>query len=290
MPRRKSELNRLLDDLLSIFRSIPWWVGPPVIVFTWVLFRFVVPGILSGVAGVSPKSAGPMSLATLVPLVVEMAPKMAPFAATLVAMVWAVALFKKLGDAHRLAGQTGIETIRNLHWREFEQLLADAFRRQGYSVRDTGPGADGGIDLILSKNGDTILVQAKQWKAWKVGVKVVRELFGIQVAQGASAAILVTSGRFTEEAQQFASENGVTLMDGETLARMIAAVQHARSEGLPLGHMRSVPERDVVQTSPSCPSCGATMVHRTAKRGSNAGQPFWGCSRYPSCKGTRSIG
>ncbi len=37
---------------------------------------------------------------------------------------------------------------------------------------------------------------------------------------------------------------------------------------------------------PPCPRCGSTMVLRTAKAGRNAGQPFWGCSGYPQCKGT----
>lgn len=39
----------------------------------------------------------------------------------------------------------------------------------------------------------------------------------------------------------------------------------------------------------SCPLCGASMVRRTARRGRNAGGQFWGCSRYPRCKGTRNI-
>ncbi len=33
-----------------------------------------------------------------------------------------------------------------------------------------------------------------------------------------------------------------------------------------------------------CPKCGAEMVIRTAKKGSNAGNQFYGCSNYPSCK------
>ncbi len=36
-----------------------------------------------------------------------------------------------------------------------------------------------------------------------------------------------------------------------------------------------------------CPNCGAGMVRRTARRGSRRGNQFWGCSRYPSCRGTR---
>lgn len=39
----------------------------------------------------------------------------------------------------------------------------------------------------------------------------------------------------------------------------------------------------------SCPKCGGLMVRRAARRGTNAGNYFWGCLRYPSCKGTRSI-
>ncbi|MGU9849740.1 protein kinase domain-containing protein [Pseudomonas koreensis] len=42
------------------------------------------------------------------------------------------------------------------------------------------------------------------------------------------------------------------------------------------------------RASNSCPICGAAMVRRTARKGSRAGSQFWGCSKYPSCKGTRS--
>ena len=37
--------------------------------------------------------------------------------------------------------------------------------------------------------------------------------------------------------------------------------------------------------APTCPLCRATMVLRSAKRGANAGTNFWGCSRYPTCRG-----
>jgi len=41
-------------------------------------------------------------------------------------------------------------------------------------------------------------------------------------------------------------------------------------------------------TSVSCPRCGSSMVKRLARRGRNSGNYFWGCSRYPKCKGTRN--
>lgn len=37
-----------------------------------------------------------------------------------------------------------------------------------------------------------------------------------------------------------------------------------------------------------CPRCGARMVRRTAGKGKHWGNQFWGCSKYPKCKGTRS--
>lgn len=40
---------------------------------------------------------------------------------------------------------------------------------------------------------------------------------------------------------------------------------------------------------PNCPNCGKPMVLRTARKGQKAGQPFWGCSGFPNCKGTRLV-
>lgn len=40
--------------------------------------------------------------------------------------------------------------------------------------------------------------------------------------------------------------------------------------------------------SMSCPRCGSPMFRRTARRGRHSGRQFWGCSRYPSCTGTRN--
>lgn len=47
------------------------------------------------------------------------------------------------------------------------------------------------------------------------------------------------------------------------------------------------PTRTPTPSSPPCPSCGQPMRRRTARHGAHAGQPFWGCSTYPACRGTR---
>ncbi|MRR50334.1 MAG: hypothetical protein EG825_05380 [Rhodocyclaceae bacterium] len=38
---------------------------------------------------------------------------------------------------------------------------------------------------------------------------------------------------------------------------------------------------------PGCPACGSPMVKRIAKKGANGGEPFWGCTQYPRCRGTK---
>jgi len=59
-----------------------------------------------------------------------------------------------------------------------------------------------------------------------------------------------------------------------------------------LGHRSQSPDSfqsGVTSSEPTCPSCGRPMVLRHARRGSNAGNGFWGCSGYPNCRGTRNI-
>ncbi|WP_242628970.1 restriction endonuclease [Xanthomonas oryzae] len=102
----------------------------------------------------------------------------APLAWMLLGVCWLAALVSYLGARRRrrfLDTRTSLESLAAGGWRQFEQLVADAFRRQGYSVEETGQGGpDGGIDMILRKDGRRTLVQCKQWKRQQVGVSVRR--------------------------------------------------------------------------------------------------------------------
>lgn len=65
----------------------------------------------------------------------------------------------------------------------------------------------------------------------------------------------------------------------------VAPVTHsvARSNVTASAAVPSHPTQSV-----ACPRCRSPMVRRTASRGPNAGGSFWGCSRFPICKGTRN--
>jgi restriction system protein len=47
--------------------------------------------------------------------------------------------------------------------------------------------------------------------------------------------------------------------------------------------------RAAKHSGPECPTCGKVMMQRTARQGRSAGKPFWGCTAYPACKGTRPM-
>lgn len=97
-------------------------------------------------------------------------------------------------------------------------------------------------------------------------------------AGGADHGELVTTGTFTESAIRFARQNGIKLVSGEDLQQMISGIT---------GTSQSIPEPENDQVN--CPVCNSVMIKRTARKGSNAGQQFWGCSKFPVCGGTRSI-
>lgn len=184
--------------------------------------------------------------------------------------------------------QRDLDTIRALSWQEFEWLVGEAYRREGYAVEESlAGGADGGIDLILRKDGQTSLVQCKRWKTQSVGAPVIREMFGLLAHQGASRVIIVTSGRFTREASAFAEGKPIGLIDGPALLTLVKTVQAAPATPSPTTIAPPASDLTAVDTAVLCPTCGASMVKRTAKRGANAGGNFWGCSNYPRCRGSR---
>ena len=203
----------------------------------------------------------------------------------LLAGCWLAALFSFL-DARRkrrlLETRTDLDSLAANGWRDFERLVGEAFRRQGYAVEETGlGGADGGIDLILHRDGRRTLVQCKQWRRERVPVNVVREMYGLLAHHRADDVIVAAWGGFTPDAAHFASGKPIRLIDGETLLAMIRAVQ----TGPTRPSERQEPTLSMsAGDAPDCPKCGSGMVRRNNRRD---GTQFWGCTRFPACRGTR---
>ncbi len=268
MPRnRESNLELLL--------RMPWWVSAVLGVVSFIALRWIIPAKLD-----HNQALHPFAVAL---------PKLAFLPLALFALI-AVGSFLFAGKRHRLVDeQTSLEKLWETAWKDFEYLVAESFRRQGYQVEfSLGRGADGGVDLTLYRDGRTLLVQCKQWKVFSVGAPVIREMFGLMTAEQADEAIIVTSGKFTRDAQEFAAGKPIRLIDGPQLLALVQSVQTNPAAADPSPLMVEGGRKPDEVSATACPLCGKPMVLRTARRGSNAGNQFSGCSAYPACKGTRT--
>lgn len=125
------------------------------------------------------------------------------------------------------------DAMTRVDWAELERLLAAYYRGQGWKVEHCGTGSgagrfDGGIDLKLRRQNEYVLVQCKHWNAKQVPHNAVHELLGIMVNEGATGAMLVSSGEFTRAAQEAADRQGhVRLIDGDALRDMLGPIFEA---------------------------------------------------------------
>lgn len=276
MARRKQSP---VEDLIEITSKLPWWVGVVLAIVAYVWLHSVATSEVTAV--VQPGKMGDFISQNLYKTLASVGQYLLPFAFLVGAAMSAYGRYKRRALHEQVAASPDRGALNNMSWQQFEALVGEAFRRKGYAITETGGGgADGGIDLALKKEGETFLVQCKQWKATKVGVTTVRELYGVMAANGVTGGFVVTSGVFTDEARAFAIGQNIELMDGQAL--------HALIRGMTVPS-KPAPDLKVVTSEGEtvCPVCQSAMIKRTAKRGANSGNAFWGCSQYPACKGTR---
>jgi restriction system protein len=106
----------------------------------------------------------------------------------------------------------------------------------------------------------------------------------------AHGAIFVTSGSFTPDAIDFARGKPIKLVDGRELVETLRGLQPKRRAPPNPGRTQAAkaPVVTTAEGATTCPRCGSAMVKRVAKQGAERGNEFWGCSRFPACRGTRS--
>lgn len=157
-----------------------------------------------------------------------------------------------------------------IDWFQFEKFCETLLRAEGFQVeRKGGAHPDGGVDLVVSQNGLFALIQCKHWKTWQVQEKVVRELLGSMTHFGVSQAAVFCLKGATEPAKAFASQHDIDIVDATELGKRAVAM---------LG--TATLNQILDSTQKHCPKCEAPMIERSGKFGT-----FWGCSRYPKCRG-----
>jgi hypothetical protein len=156
--------------------------------------------------------------------------------------------------------------LRLLDAAEFEFLVGELFRREGWKVEETGrqDAPDGNIDLKLSRGRQRRIVQCKRWTAKWVGVEDVRAFGGTLLREGllGTDGVFVTLSEFTQQAMDEARESGLTLVDHRDLFARVEKIRRIEP----------------------CPECQDPMVLGRSDYG------WWFRCVRPGCNGKRDLG
>src|SRR6185503_1151977 len=101
---------------------------------------------------------------------------------------------------------------RSLRSIPFEDFLARVFRSLGYHVQKTKVSGDQGVDLIATRNGHLLAIQAKGYDG-SVGNDSVQQAHAGKAFYGCDACAVVTNSRFTKSAVELAKCVGCLLID-----------------------------------------------------------------------------
>lgn len=264
---RKSKFHRLIE----VAAVLPWWIS--LLLGIGLYFGF------SYLAHLPPASSNLQNFQVARPLVIGFSTVLQFFVPFVFLLAAFLQVLKSTRRKKLLESQTGLDTIKELGWRDFEKLIGEIYRLQGYSIFEVGGGgADGGVDLIARKDGEKYLIQCKHWKKYKIDVKTVREFLGVLYRAGASGGMIVTTGEFTDPAKKEAADQALELINGPRLLELANLADPSRSRQY-FGTGGPRPEQ-------ACPRCGAKMIVRENRK---TGEKFWGCSDFPTCRGTKHL-
>lgn len=201
--------------------------------------------------------------------------------------------------------------------RQFEDAVAELFRRLDYKVEQTPISRDGGKDAILRKGGEKYLLECKRYAAEQaVGRRDLQILFAAMHAEGAIGGFCITTGGFTSTAKEYAASVNIKLYDQEQIAFLankaypvsadfseasvlcldcggVTAVPveilpasaqcsngHTVTSNIVTADLRVLQEGEV----PYCETCGSPMRLVEWR-----GRKFWGCTSYPKCRSSKPL-
>lgn len=130
----------------------------------------------------------------------------------------------------RILFESTIEKVENMSGIIFEEFLLEHFRHLGYTGYLTPRTENYGADLILQKDENKVVVQAKRWKN-NVGTDAIEQVIGAIKHYDADKGMVVTNSLFTESAYELANSKGIELWDRIRLIEIID-----KSKGKEIAH------------------------------------------------------
>ena len=197
------KLEMAKNSLFAILLRKPWWMSVGIAAGIAVVARLVLPE----------------------PYVIAGALGGIPFIA-----IGAIAGWKQLRAPSAARVTSTLEAIGAMSWRDFSSALENALGRDGGAVtRLPGPQAD----FEIVKAGRTSLVSCKRWKAASTGADPLRELHRAREAREAQEGIYVAIAGLTDNAQRFATEHRIRIVQGTELAQMLPRIGLGKKQRMP---------------------------------------------------------
>ncbi len=181
------------NSLFAVLLRKPWWIS---------LLVAVVVGVLP--FALMPKDLAPFAAAGCFPFV----------------LIAAIAFKRQWGLPSASHVEAVTRRVSAMPWDDFRQALEQAFTRDGYEVERL----HGAADLRLRKGGRHVLVAARRWKAARQGEDALQALQALREAQDASGAMFIALGEVSPNALRLASQQGIAVVQGEDLARILTRV------------------------------------------------------------------
>lgn len=109
-----------------------------------------------------------------------------------------------------------LNQLKNMDPIEFERFCGYLYERRGYTAHMTASTGDEGVDLLLKKGNELVVVQCKRYSN-TVGQPTVRDLYGTMLHNNATSSALVTTARISRQAEDWAKGKPIHLVDGHEL-------------------------------------------------------------------------
>lgn len=108
------------------------------------------------------------------------------------------------------------------HW--LESKSAQLLGAMGFRTLNTKSTADGGVDIYAFSDAPVIsgkyIIQCKDWSQ-PVGEPILRDLYGLIIAEAANKGIVIATSGFTTSAINFARNKQLELIDGEQFEALL---------------------------------------------------------------------
>jgi len=133
------------------------------------------------------------------------------------------ALIQEKSLKKMLTGSNSLDKLYMLNPFDFEEAVAEIFRKKGFqNVRVTPSSLDGGIDIIMDKNGEGYGVQCKKYDPESyIKIEVVKAVMPSCQRLGLQKAVFVTTAKYSEHTRAYMKTENMWLIDGAELVQMM---------------------------------------------------------------------